>query len=331
MSNGLPFIFSYPHMHKVLFLALMLLIGAACSSTSKEASKQTPENDSTALQVALMPTADCLPFYYAAHYGIYDRMNAHIRIQTFMAQMDCDTAFSKSHADVAYTDLIRAALLQSKGSSLRVILQTAGTHQLITAATKRIRHPKQLKEKTVGMARHSVTDYLCDLIADTGNVHIDDLYKPQINDISLRAAMLENATLDAAFLPEPYATQARIRKNRCIYSSEKDTQGMLALMAHAKALNHPVLSEDIKKLIEGYHLAVAEMQSEANNRKAKQLLSQFGISQPVIDSLYLNIPVSLDSTLSEAMARKATEWLKGRNLVPDNYTGDTLLSSTTYH
>ena len=79
---------------KKVFLFLAVLAGlASCHKTDNEQAEKVSSQDSTVLYVALMPTVDCLPFYYAEQQGIFDSLNANIEIRNYMAQMDCDTAF----------------------------------------------------------------------------------------------------------------------------------------------------------------------------------------------------------------------------------------------
>lgn len=319
-------IFNYTYMKKVFLLLISALTLAGCRNQPEKADRQTTvSKDSITLRVALMPTADCLPFYYAEEQGIYDSLQANIELKDYMAQMDCDTAFCRKHVEVSYTDLVRASLLQSKDTALNVIMQTDGGHELITAYSKRIKSPKQLKDKMAAMARHSVTDLLCDEIVKKAGISPDELYKPQINDIALRAAMLQNATIDAAFLPEPYATQARIRKNRSIYSTEKENIHMMAMMASWQALKDPKKAELIRKLIQGYDIAVERLKNKNCQDTARNLLKRFGIKEITLDSLRL--PKYRKATVPDAgQIQKAVNWLKSKELIKNNYNGDTLVA-----
>ena len=92
-------------------IPLLLLLGIVCgchSGQNDTATSQTGKTrqDSLALKVALMPTLDCLPFYYAQRCGLFKELGLDIRLQTFNAQMDCDTAFARRHVDVSYTCLL---------------------------------------------------------------------------------------------------------------------------------------------------------------------------------------------------------------------------------
>ena len=218
-----------------LFLLLAGLCGACGSHTKTADPAETARQDSLALKVALMPTLDCLPFYYADRCGIFKDLGLDVRLHTFNAQMDCDTAFARGHVDFSYTDLIRAALLQSQGTGLYVIMQTDSYHELLTAKSKRVRNAKQLKEKMVAIARHSVTDLLLDTVVAQSGLDPSTVYHPQINDIVLRYDMLRNATLVSAFLTEPYATQARIDGDLGIYKPHKTSGKRSSCNACSKA------------------------------------------------------------------------------------------------
>lgn len=325
MFRRVTLIFNYSYMKKVFLLLISALALAGCNHHPEKTDRQVASKDSIALRVALMPTVDCLPFYFAKEQGIYDSLQANIEIKNYMAQMDCDTAFCRKHVEVSYTDLVRASLLQSKDTALNVIMQTDGGHELISAFSKRIKSPKQLKEKMVAMARHSVTDLLCDEIVNKAGISTDELYKPQINDIALRANMVENATIDAAFLPEPYATEARIRKNRCIYSTKKENIHMMAMMASWQALKDPKKAELIRKLLQGYDIAVKKLKNKDCQDTARNLLKAFGIRQHTLDSLRL--PKYHKATVPDAgQVQKAIQWLKSKELIKNNYNGDTLVA-----
>ena len=107
----------------LLFILIALLFGACSDKKAdpQKLAKEQAERDSLALKVAVMPTMDCLPLFYAQRCGIFHQLNLDVRLLKYDAQMDVDTAIVNGHADVAYTDLIRAALLQSRGTGLYAI------------------------------------------------------------------------------------------------------------------------------------------------------------------------------------------------------------------
>lgn len=308
-----------------------ILIGiflCACRSdhTPDNAVGKPDDEDSLTLRVALMPTLDCLPFYYAERCGIFKELGLDVQLQTFRAQMDCDTAFARSRTDVSYTDLIRAALLQSKGTGLYAIMQTDGYHELVTAKSKRIRDIKNLKEKMVAMARHSVTDMLLDTVIHDGGLDPTTVYHPQINDIVLRHDMLRNGTIDAAFLQEPYITQCRLLGDRAIYDSRKKDILMMAFVASYRAVKDKRKSGQIEMLVKGYDMAVDQINKGMNADSIRTILFEYPVQAATADSLKLPAYKHAEK-VDTANVHVALRFLKGRSLTEPQYTGDTLVNT----
>ena len=278
-----------------------------------------------ALKVALMPTLDCLPFYYAERCGLFKASGLDVRLQTFKSQMDCDTAFTRHHSDISYTDLIRAALLQSKGEGLYVFMQADGHHELVTAKSKRIRQTRHLKERMVAMARHSVTDLLLDTVIAQAKLDPSTVYHPQINDISLRCDMLRNATIDAAFLPEPYATQAKAEGNRSIYNSQKLHLQLMAFMLSTQAATDKRKQEQVRLLLQCYNQAVEQINNEEAADSIRKILLQYPVNATTVDSLRLPVFKKAEKVRQENVST-ALRFLTYRNLIVPQYTGDTLVT-----
>ena len=314
-------------MKKLIPLLLLLAIVCGChSGQNYTATSQTEKTrqDSLALKVALMPTLDCLPFYYAQRCGLFKELGLDIRLQTFNAQMDCDTAFARRHVDVSYTDLIRAAWMQSKGTGLYVFMQADGHHELLTAKSRRIRQTKHLKERMVAMARHSVTDLLLDTVIGQARLEPSTVYHPQINDIRLRYDMLNNATIDAAFLPEPYATQAKLKGHRSIYDSRKPHIRLMAFMVSSDVVADKRKSEQMRLLLQGYNKAVEQINRKEHTDSIRNILLGYPVEPETIDSLKIPAYPQAQKAEKDNVAT-ALSFLTYRHLITPEYTGDTLI------
>ena len=307
----------------------LLLLASVCGCHSRQddtavSQAEKTRQDSLALKVALMPTLDCLPFYYAQRCGLFKELGLDVRLLTFSAQMDCDTAFARGHVDVSYTDLIRAARMQSEGTGLYVFMQADGHHELLTNKSKRIRQAKHLKERMVAMARHSVTDLLLDTIIGQAHLEPSTVYHPQINDIRLRYGMLDNATIDAAFLPEPYATQARLKGHRSIYDSRKQHVRLMAFMVTSGAVADKRKSEQMRLLLQGYDKAVGQINRKEQADSIRSILLEYPVEPETIDTL--KMPAYPQAQKAEkGNVATALRFLTYRHLITPEYTGDTLI------
>ena len=121
-----------------VFLFFLFLL-VSCQSSPTLSPEEEARRDSAALHVALMPVADCLPFYIAQRSGIYERLGLDLRILTLQAQLDTDTALLRGRAELAYSDLARAIMLQQTYNiEVRGIAATEGELRLITTRKGRV-------------------------------------------------------------------------------------------------------------------------------------------------------------------------------------------------
>jgi NitT/TauT family transport system substrate-binding protein len=288
--------------------------------------EQLARQDSIALKVAVMPTAACLPFYYAQETGIYKSLGLKVKIVTYRAQMDCDTALQNKRVECAYTDIIRAAYLQSKHVGLHVFMQPAENWYLITAREKRVKQIGQLKEKMIAMARFSVTDYMIDAIIGKAKIKSDDIYRPQINDVALRYDMLCNGELDAVILPEPYAESAVRQGHRSIFSLDSLQIEMAAMAVRSDISQNTTRASQISLLVKGYNMAAQRLNRLRYMQQTGRSANHFNIAVEVRDSIRLAHYPQAHSVNAKSIAA-AVAFLHARNLVPASYKGDTLQTS----
>lgn len=238
------------------------LVATSCHS-SAEKRVTAVEEDTTTLYLALMPCKDCLPLYYAQQMGIFEQMGLNVSLHSYMAQLDTDTALMRHHADVAYTDLIRAAIMENKDSFELKILKLGNEKLTLVASQKRrIKKVKQLKEKMVAVARHSITDYWSDRIMEEAGMERKEIFRPQINSLRIRTDMLCNGTMDAAFLPYPFALEAIHRENVTLMSTEKNSQKITAFAAPASVMKIASKRAQMALLWKAFNKAVEELNTQ---------------------------------------------------------------------
>ena len=326
------------HPHRVLagvLAAIAILVGLCLmpsgSSHSGLTAEEQAQRDSAALHVALMPVHDCFPAFYAQRMGIYDRLGLDLRILTLQAQLDTDTALTRGRAELIYSDLARAIFMQQDTTPLRAVAATEGTLQLITARRGRVRQLNQLKERMVAVARHSITDYWSDRLTDTARMARADIFRPQINNVRIRTDMLCNGTMDAAFLPSPFAEEALLRGNTQNFSTKELTPRLVAFVASEAATTDSTRRRQLQLFCQGYDEAV-------------ELLNKGGVKD-TLAAMYKQLcqtPDTLIDTLLKATshftplrapqqsdAEAALQWLKSRGKVKKGYSADSLLLPLT--
>lgn len=312
----------------IIFTLLFLVAAMSCTQKEREL---TPEElatqDSLALHIAVMPTTDCLPLYLAAECGIADSLGLTMRLHTYLAQMDVDTAIQKGHVTVAYSDLIRAIRL-NESTDIKAIMKGSTSMSLLTIKGKRVSKIHQMKERMVAISRLSVTDYWCDNMLDSAFMLKEDVYRPQVHDIQLRTEMVRTGLIDAAILPEPYSQWMKFEGNNLIYTSPQEGPHLTAWIVRSDSTLDAHRHEQIRLMVQAYDIAAKQMNDVRHQNTVRRILqSQYKIAPEVVDSIQVICPKGAELPDSLAL-KKAADFLQARERMPKNVVPDSLIWNT---
>ena len=273
-----------------LGVSLFLLLLFLCSC-HRDAATISPEEqarkDSLALHVAVMPVTDCLPLYYAESMGLFEKENLDVRLHEYLSTADCDTALANKVCQVAYTDLFRLKMMD-RCDTTHVLATLDGKLYLISARGKRIRSTKHLKERMVALNRHSTADYWSDQILEEAGLEALDIYRPQINDIQLRTSMVSDELIDAAILPEPYASWAEMNGHRRIAQTGDFALPTACFAIDKETANDTHRKQQMTALIRVFRASVSALKKEVCQDSLRSILiNKFALPNEVADSLML--------------------------------------------
>ena len=99
--------------------------------------------------------------------------------------------------------------------------------------------------------------------------------------------MLENNQLDAAVLPEPFATEARLLGARQMYAARGAEKSRGAIVFRSKYVADKSHAKFLELLRRGYNQAVDSLNKHGVKGCLPILLNHYKISQQVADSLQL--------------------------------------------
>ena len=283
-------------MKKLVPMIVALVLLAACGQSYEETKRITREQrreawrkDSAALKIAVMPTLDCLPLFVAQQYELFDTVNGGVRLKFYNAQMDCDTAIQRGRVEGAVTDLVRAMRMDKQGLKMRYVAATNAYWQLVTNRNARIKQLKQLDDKMVAMTRFSATDMLTDIARDSVKLQAERVFKVQINDLNVRMQMLQNNEIDALWLPEPQATQARMMKHPVVLDS-RDVKLQLGVLAfREKEMRRQARAKQLQLFIKAYDQACDSINKYGVAHYRDILIDRYKLKAALVDSIPQNI------------------------------------------
>ena len=271
---------------RTLALATLTALLFACNGKGNAPQKQSERqttNDST-LRIAVMPTLDCLPLYVADATGIFGEEHINVRLMKYTAQMDCDTAILRGRVQGVFTDLVRAQRLCQKGANLHEVGATNLHWQLISNRNARIKDVQQLGDKMVGMTRFSATDFLTADLIDRSKPK-NEVFRIQVNNVFIRLKMLVGYEIDAAFMPEPQATVARMGKNNVLADTKaKDIRLGVAVFSMA-AKDQKKVRQALPAFVKAYDRACDSLNIRGIQHYADLLKAHFQLNDAAVKAL----------------------------------------------
>lgn len=275
----------------LLFSLLSVVLLGACGKSYKEQQRLSHEQqiaaarqDSAALKIATLPTMDCLPLFIAAEDSLFQKAGVDVRLRRFGSETDGDTLLRSKRAEGIVTDLVKAERLRRLGVKLSFVTATNASWQLISNRIARVSELKQLSDKMLAIAPYSATQLLADLAIDSARPK-ETVYRIEINDVNVRLRMILNNEIDAALLPEPQATQARLFQNPVLMDSRDKNLRMGVIAFRKKAMDDKSRKKQIDQFLQVYNNVVDSINKNGVKHYGKIICKYMGVDMRTVRAL----------------------------------------------
>ena len=171
----------------ILAWGVLVMSLAACSG--KDGNEAEKATSAKAVRVAIVEVDECLPLMVAEHLGLLDSLHADVRLIRKGSIAECRQAVESGEADVCVND-------------------EAIDFKLITSKKARIKRISQLNDKVIAADKEGHSYDLARMAVDSLLNAKQPVFIIQVEDLKVRLKMLTTGNVDAAMLPEPYATMA---------------------------------------------------------------------------------------------------------------------------
>ncbi|MCI8359945.1 MAG: ABC transporter substrate-binding protein [Clostridiales bacterium] len=210
------------------------------------------------LTVGVLPDLDSIPLMTAAQSGY---LPDNIHLEVYKSPVDRDSALYSGHLDGAVSDLAAACLAAANGQPYKALSVTDGCYRLVAAGKTDIRSIQELRGKRVGLSVNTVIEYAADRLLKAGGLSPDQVEKTAVPSIPTRLELLSAGKLEAAVLPEPYASAAIAAGGRPLGSSADLQMDAGLLLFSEKTLSQK--QDLLAALLRGYNQAVRDLNSGA--------------------------------------------------------------------
>lgn len=268
-------------------LVILLLPLTACQNEKKNTTPITfgaELYDSAALHIALVTNRDCLPIYYAQESGIYDSLGLKLQIASYRSQADCDTALLGKPCDGGYADQVRLKHYGKKANDLKTQWNGTNRWEIFCCGTLRIKDIPTLNKRTIAIARRSTElQYLTEELKEA-KLKITQVYRPQINDMELRAKMLNGDQVDAALICWPYTSMAHAFGHKKLAAQKKADANNCFVMKSSR-MKQKNIRQQWELFEKGRKMAHDSLRIKGPKAYSLILQQYYGIPQPIADTI----------------------------------------------
>jgi len=268
-------------------LSVSLLLLAACQNSDNKTRKTDNQTDSADIRIALMPIEECAPFYFAQEAGIYDSLGIQVRLVTYNSQFDCDTAIMNQRVDMSISDKNRMTTYGTKAKMWEEFNSLSGQWGLAVSGQLRVRKPKDLNNRLIGTSRLSASNWWLQHFLNELKIEEEDIFQIQINDIPLRLRMLLNNQIDAAILPEPYLSIARLNGAKIMAEAKNLYAAPSVMLVNDKDKQDARKKVVLDKVKAAYRTSLFRMKSYPKPIKDSVLTKYYQIPAALRDSVRL--------------------------------------------
>ena len=293
----------------ILTSSTLVLSLAACSPVKEEtaptAAKQT-------LNFGAMSSIDSVPIVIANEKGYFKKEGVNVNFQTFKNSKDRDAAFQAGSLDGVICDEIAISLYQNANFDVKITGITDGDFMLIANQKSGIKSINDLKGKSVAISEKTSIEYSLDKILEKNSINPKDVKKSIVPAIPTRLEMLRNNNVDAALLPEPFASLA-IKDGGILLGSAGELNAYSSVTAFTqKAIDSK--STEVKAFYKAYNEAVDYINSTPLSDYETTIIKTVGYPDDMKGKL--NLPKFRKNVLpQEADVKSVVDWTTKNGLV----------------
>jgi NitT/TauT family transport system substrate-binding protein len=189
-------------------LAAALLLTSACGSGGGT----TAKGGDTSVTVAVLPLADYAPVYWAQDHGMFKKEGLNVKFENLQGGPVGIQKVVTGEIQFAFSNPISSTIATSKGAPVQTVAMVSGLGEgelgIFVKPDSPIKTMADLNGKTVGInTTNNVGDVTFARLAKSEGISV----KPDWIEVPFPEMIdgVKNGSIQAGYLPEPFATAAR--------------------------------------------------------------------------------------------------------------------------
>lgn len=291
-----------------LAAALAVVAIAGCTSSSPATGASTQSSVLTHVDVGVLPIIDDAPVFIALQHGLFRAQGLDVTPQVLNSGEAATQELLSGKLQFAFSNYVTTILAVSEGAKLRVVADGAqtlpDTNVIMIGKDSPIRSVPDLRGKMIAVnALGNIGTLMVDSTLQTYGVPVNSV-KFKVVAFPQMAAALQDHSVDAAWMAEPFVTQ----------SGEQTGAEELADTASGSMTNFPIAgyaaqlgySQQHPSVVAAFQRAIEQAEALAATRSVvERALPTYisGMSPQLVAAVHLDsYPTSLNQTRLQEVA-----------------------------
>lgn len=184
------------------------------------------------LKLGLLPVLNTLPLQVAAKENLFEKHGLDVELVPFASAMEREMAMQTGKLDGFFGDFLNVLLLARNKVPIKMITLADPDRKfpMFGLAVRPGRH--DLSRLTVGISKATVIDLLLTRMQSLPELAESELEPLEIRKLPLRLQMLLSGEIDAAILPEPLLSLARLKGCDVVVTDRKLNMPLTVIALH---------------------------------------------------------------------------------------------------
>ncbi|SFQ94903.1 ABC transporter substrate-binding protein [Desulfoscipio geothermicus] len=305
----------------LLVVTGLLLVLSGCGGGKQPAA----ENDKPApIKVGMMPITDNLPFWLAEQKGYFRDEGIEVELVPFPSALERDSAFAAGKIDAGIGDMLAVAAMNNGGTVVKAVSVGQGAvpgenrFAILSAPDSSITSPEQLKNVPIALSLNTINEYITDNLLVAGGLKPEEIKKNNMVKLPIRFEALLNGNVQAATLPDPFATLAEIKGAHLVVDNTENTVAQTVVIVRRETLDANLAG--VQKMMRAYARAVEDLQ--ADPRQYDELIAEKArVPEEVLASQAhpLRLHFSAPRLPDKQGVEKTIAWMKDHGLLQKDF------------
>lgn len=305
---------------KVKWLKQLLIIFLVTGLIAGTASCGKGNGPSAApIKVGLLPVEDSLPFFVAEQNGYFKEVGIQVEPIIFNSALERDSAFQAGQIDAGVADVVAASAMVQAGVRLKIVSLTVGAtpaegrFAILASPHSPIQAARDLAGVPIAISDNSIIEYVTDQLLAEAGLAPDQIKKTSVAKIPVRLELLLNGKLQAATLPDPFASLAEHQGARVILDDTKAQHNYSQVVILASQSLIDQRPEDLKKLLQACARAGAEL--NAHPEKYRALMVEKAQVPEAIKDSYAGTKYAVGQIPAPEDIERVVKWMQAKGLL----------------